>query len=119
MTNDQMQELDKELAELLGWHRIMQGNFYGDTSRFVGDNPSLNIVNGFIPRWTQDDGAAFRLAVDNNLEYVFDDESIAVYDSVDELKEWSNTEIKAFPDIFSAVRVAIVQATINKLKGNK
>lgn len=113
MNNNELLELDKELAMLLGYKDISKGNFYGDSSRWCGVCPEMN-KRVYIPRWTMDDGAAFRLAVEHEISL-----SIGKCVTIIDIEHDTIVEHHAdFPDKFSAVRVAIVQATINKLKGN-
>lgn len=104
--------LDKQLAELLGWHRIVQTNPCGNAVKYSGDNILRGIVHHPIPRWTQDDAEALRLVVEHQcLPCQWDDESIACGINCAVLDE------NHFPDKLSCVRYAIVQAVINKLKG--
>ena len=104
--------LDKELAELLGWHR-----FTSTKAGLYGDNPSLNKVYQPIPRWTQNDGAALRLAVEYEIDIKHYEEGVTTMWAWDNFSEKEYLS-KDFPDGYSCVRYAIVQATINKLKAN-
>ena len=103
--------LDKELAEVLGWHRLHMHNFYG-TMQLRGDNPSKNIVNMKVPRWTQDDAAAFKLSIEYSVNYRI----IKSYDEVVSDSVVVNTQ--DFPSDDAACRYVIVQSVINVLKGS-
>lgn len=108
-------ELDRELAGLLGWHRF----YYNISNVLYGDKPNQSIVGGVVPRWSQDDGEAFRLAVEQSFDIISYKQAVKVmYD--DGFKQTFESEqyYKDFPDKLSAVRYAIVQAVVNKLKGN-
>lgn len=99
-------ELDKELAGLLGYTNIRQSKLFPE--KFVGRYSSGD--KGHIPRWTQDDAEAFRLAVEHDVLPSTNGKNISA-------PGVSTLYATDFPDKQSAARYAIVQAVINKLKG--
>lgn len=112
MNNEQLEALDKELAELLGWTCVYLHN----NGKLVGTIPNHS-CDAVIDRWTLDDGAAFRLMCEHNIDMGCDtQEDYFVGDAEDTKRmqfRWDSLEHK-----IQDIRVAIVQATINKLKGN-
>lgn len=117
-------ELDKELAELLGWHRIMTVNCTDDMSYYdprgflIGDNPSECKVRAILPRWTQDNHSAFGLIVEYDICVHYDYDNCVTTRWDRNLNCDMEFEYVNFPDKLSAVQYAIVQAVVNKLKGN-
>lgn len=113
-------QLDRELAEAMGWTNIRyepsevvrnQMEFHGVCPKKVGYLKD-------IPRWTMDDREAFRLAVEYDIHIKTWKEFVcATYweDAVE--KDIASVE-EDFPDKLSAVRFAICQAVLQKLKGN-
>lgn len=105
-------ELDKELAELLGWHRF---TLLGKEALF-GDKPNESLIGKRVPRWTQDDSAAFRLAVEHDVDVQLWDDHVGATYWYYGLDETSGAFFSDFPSKLAAVRYSIVQAVINKLK---
>lgn len=117
MSDDKFLEADKELAELLGYTNVRQTKFYKERLSGV---MSVDEGRDSFARWTQDDASAFRLAVQYECFPKMYALSIVVEKlqySTREIQEYySVAELEDFPDKLSAVRFAIVQAVINKLK---
>lgn len=96
------EQADKELAELLGW--TFQD--YQLDGNYVWYNAIADQVNP--PHWTLDDGECFRLAVEYEidvLKLIYGHDWLLMNDMADT------------KDRLSAVRYAIVQSVISKLKG--
>ncbi len=103
-------ELDRELATLLGW-TIRNGHLCGLPPNYTGTLWSMP-----VPRWTQSDADAFRLAVEHD---VFPELWIGqVWIGNGDDKHFVCEDPVNFSDKITAFRFAIVQAVINKLKGN-
>lgn len=116
--------LDKELAELLGWKIITErltsfpnvGVVYKHC--FIsGINPNYPYGDNFeLPCWTQNDAAAFQLMVEHEIDVMNYHEGMAALDT-----DYPDTQcgvlFKDFPSKQDCVRFAIVHAVVNKLKG--
>ena len=99
-------QLDKELAELLGWTNVADSCKYGKPPN------QTEYSSCPIQRWTQNDAEAFRLMVEYNVE-------LEMFDAfVSDFRTGPNYYYAEFPNKQSTVRFAIVQAVVNKLKGN-
>lgn len=105
-------DADKELAGLLGWHRIASSKSFDGFVELRGDNPSKNLIDSKISRYTLDSASSFRLMVEYGKSPVIGSTGVVVDNA------GSIIWYKDFPDRYSCVRFAIVQATINKLKGD-
>lgn len=106
-------ELDQELALLLGWTSIQPMN-----NKFSGYAPNSVAGYEYVPRWTQDDAEAFRLMVEYNVDVNShtDEDMITAY--IEGSVQGYSADLCEFISKESAFRVVIVQAVINKLKGN-
>jgi hypothetical protein len=106
-------QLDMQLATTIGYTDVKESKLY--KHRIAG---KLKGEHQTIARWTQGDGDAFRLAVEYSIEVMF---PIPDEMQVNYTKDYKGCVLcfryKNFPDKQSAVRFAIVQAVINKLKG--
>ena len=100
-------QLDKELAEALGWTDVHRAQFCD--SMLVGYNSDKDSKEA-IQRWTMHDGECFRLAVEYDCyPCKWDYESIACGVDCPVL------DIHYFPDVFACVRFAICSAVLAKL----
>lgn len=112
--------LDTQLAALLGYFHVMPSDLF--TGRMYVTSKEHGRES--ISRWTCDDGAAFRLACDLSLggEVNKDRGVICItHGGNNIIMPDGPTHIcinaKDFPDLYTAVRVGIVLAAIEKLKG--
>lgn len=106
-------QLDKELAKLIYGCPA----FIDSCTDFMWFEADVHFSQP-LARWTQDDAEAFRLAVEHNIQVcVYSDLVITEYMSND-YPTGDRYQYHSFPDKSSAVRFAIVQAVVNKLKGN-
>lgn len=109
-------ELDKQLAELLGKWSDIEVVKQSLRVELWAEDGEHNLCT--IPRWTQDDAEALRLAVEHELD-------IQMWKDFVRATWWNfgsdiaTTEFFTdFPDRYSCIRYAIVQAVVNKLKAN-
>ena len=103
-------DLDKQLGELLGWSEV---SIFNSTKEVCG------VFNGFYSvrnRWTQDDAEAFGLMVEHEIDLDYNTVGVKATNS-DNIKEYYDADFLNFDSKSDAVRFAIVQAVINKLKG--
>lgn len=103
-------EAEKRLAELLGWTNIdpycSRGNWFG----YKGGEAYT------VPRWTQNDAEAFKLMVEYE-QYPFQpDDGVIVVASGLSSPSYYTVIIEDHIDKATAVRYAIVMATIRKLE---
>jgi len=114
-------ELEKRLAELLGYSTILLERGSDISMHLAGSMVYTGYkqhARHIIPQWTEDDGAAFRLAIDHDIGYEMMTNIV-----------WIPTPYRQFaglfesyadhPDKYAAVRIAIVKAVIAKLEGGK
>lgn len=106
-----MQALEKRLAELLGWTDLYE--YHGYVGRFRGFAPEGNIKD--LPSWTADDAAAFQLAVHYELPTHFWHGSAWVGSGDDYFFQNEYPEDHDGSDM-TAMRVAIVKGVIAKLE---
>lgn len=103
-------ELDEKLASLLGWTNVRESRFFG--------NPRLGgTFEGkceFLPRWAEDDGAAFKLMVEYCVDVVFyDGESVNSF--IEGNPQGALCEFVNFENKEQAVRRSVVNSVIMKL----
>ena len=106
---DKYLQAEKELAELLGWKDVGTGVLEGLSGR--PPKPTGGKFWHKVPNWTGDNAAAFTLMVEQRLLVSVDDVEI-------EANFGGSTFIRIadHPDKEAAVRYAIVQAVIAKLR---
>lgn len=106
---------DKELAELLGWTNLKETEFKSPHD-YLG--VSSKGLEEYITRWTQDDASSFQLMVEHDITVeVFHKQIWATDSYVNDVTDCF--AVSYFPSKAAAVRFAIVQAVINKLKEPK
>lgn len=116
-------EADKELADSLGWewHEGTAKHRTGptwDTWEWIGPCGAVDPVTHFsCIRWTQNDAAAFQLAVEQELDFHWGIYGITIANPDNDC-EHAFVKIEDFPSKAAAVRFAIVKTVITKLKGN-
>ena len=103
-------DADKELAHLLGWTEIRPYNKDKWIGQPAGENLHYLID---IPRYTKNDAEAFKLIVEHDASPLVGSSGVVVANAGGII--W----YKDFPDRYSCVRFAIVQATINKLRSEE
>lgn len=108
-------ELDKELATLLNrWTDIQIVRQSNHHTELWGEDTNGKLCT--IPRWTADDAEALRLVVEHEINLTFAaDLGVSTYIEGD--VEGKFFVYDEFPDKQTALRYAIVQATVSKLKG--
>lgn len=111
--------LDKELATLLDWewHEGSTKHRTGptwDTWEWTGRCGAVDPVTSFCQiRWTQDDHSAFGLMV----EYEIQTKVFKVWDEA--VADGIVVNTQDFPTDKAALRYAIVQAVVNKLRSEE
>jgi hypothetical protein len=99
------ENLDKELAELIYGQRVIIDS-YTDCMWFSDD---MNFCQPALERWTQDNHSAFGLMAEYDI-------SVCTWKHhVD--AESTSANYSNFPDKQAAVRFAVCQAVVKKLKG--
>lgn len=114
-------EADKELAQLLGWTEIELVDYSPDSEEYspdgilMGTNPKgFSLLD--IPRWTQDDAEAFKLACEH---YIYVETSLDYWDGVGDDCKRMEYAYDSLSHKMQSIRYTIVQAVINKLKDNR
>lgn len=107
---------EKELAELLGYSRLTYPHFSIDQC-WAGFPYGKYKDEEYIPRWARDDAEAFRLTVEHNVCPQEFKGCIWIGNGDDTCFQCEPLE--NHPDKLTAVRYAIVQAVIAKLKAEK
>lgn len=107
--------LDKQLAELLGWVATPYHD-RDDPSKPMYKVPGTLVYQN--PRWTQDDAEAFRLAVEHEMDTEWYYSGCSATDSNATEAIYKTHLFRDFPGKVAAMRYAIVQAVINKLKAS-
>lgn len=106
-------EAEKELAIALGYN-----NFQRFESNGMPVSGSVDGVVTPLKQWTRSSAAAFELAVEHVLTIRVFINCVVIETHYDEENYTeARTLFKHFEDRFSAVRYAVVQAVIAKLKG--
>lgn len=115
---DKYLQAEKELAELFGWTGIRK---HCELHTLIGQPPKKKLQYLVdVPKWTKDDGEAFRLAVEHNITP--NSQIHPTYVTVMCWQHFPNLEIHIaervadHPNKLTAVRYAIVQSVIAKLK---
>lgn len=115
-------ELFLRLAEKLGWTNvIVQEEGFTRGVYGIPLNPEDYGLSASqrmsMPNWVMDDGAALRLAVDHGITVMIGGEAVSTYKNLYEFLH--GLSIQMYPDKYTAVRVAIAEAVIAKLEGEK
>ena len=108
-----LQQLEKTLAELLGWTNLEYYEWPID--KLTGTPPDKRGETWHLPRWTADDAAAFQLIVEHDVD-VNHWEDWAVNTYINFNAQGNLCEYKDYASKAEALRVSIVASVIMKLK---
>src|SRR5687768_10174244 len=105
-------KLEKELAELLGWTNISESAKWGKPPNTPG------IQSSPLPHWCSYDAAAFQLMEEHRVEIHYcEDWAVSTY--IKGNCSGVHCDYAAFPTKADALRCAIVESVIMKLKEPK
>lgn len=109
--HDQLEyEVDKELAELQGYHRFIRD----EDGILYADKPNQNLVRVLVPRPARSNEECFKLAIVHDITYKLNrdfDEIVTNYYVIDDINDFASD--------FAAVRYAIMKSVIMKLKSEQ